>query len=297
MKRLLARYVRVALPIVGSAILLFSCGQTEEVDSSASDESVMTEYSENLTVLMSQNGRRSYHFVTPLLEGYSMAKEPYREFRKGVKITTYKDDSLSTVDAILTANYAIYYETRQLWEAKGNVVVEKSDGKTLYTQQLFWNQKTKKIYSNVDSKIVQSGGRDVFVGEGFESDEEFKDWRFRRMSGRMEVEVTPAERVDSVAGESPVRDRNSEAQRPAADKRADSAAPVSADGSREPEKRPLAGQRGAALQGPATATGQGPRPQGGRRPAVQPRKVEEKTFAFGREAGEQGAQTSDTAKP
>ena len=132
----------------------------------------MTEYSENLSVVMSQNGRRSYHFVTPLLEGYSQAREPYREFRKGVKITTYQNDSLSEVDAVLTANYAIYYVNRELWEAKGNVVVEKSDGKTLYTQQLFWNSRTKKIYSNVDSKIVQNNGRDVFIGEGFESDEE-----------------------------------------------------------------------------------------------------------------------------
>ena len=39
------------------------------------------------------------------------------------------------------------------------------DGKTLYTQQLFWNARTKKIYSNVDSKIVQNNGRDVFIGE------------------------------------------------------------------------------------------------------------------------------------
>lgn len=197
MRRLFARYVRIALPFTGSAILLFSCERAVE-QTGASDESIMTEYSDNLTVLMSQNGRRSYHFTTPLLEGYSLAKEPYREFRKGVKITTYKNDSLTSVDAELTANYAIYFETRQLWEAKGNVVVEKSDGKTLYTQQLFWDQRTKKIYSNVDSKIVQSGGRDVFVGEGFESDEEFKDWRFRRMKGRMEVEVIPSERPDSV---------------------------------------------------------------------------------------------------
>lgn len=160
----------------------------------------MTEYSEDLSVVMSQNGRRSYHFVTPLLEGYSLAREPYREFRKGVKITTYQNDSLTTVDAVLTANYAIYYENRELWEAKGNVVVEKSDGKTLYTQQLFWNARTKKIYSNVDSKIVQNNGRDVFIGEGFESDEEFKDWRFRRMKGRMEVEMK--QNADSAATDS-----------------------------------------------------------------------------------------------
>ena len=195
-----ARYLRVALSAAGSAILLFSCGERQGEGASGSGETMMTEYSENLSVVMSQNGRRSYHFVTPLLEGYSQAREPYREFRKGVKITTYQNDSLSEVDAVLTANYAIYYVNRELWEAKGNVVVEKSDGKTLYTQQLFWNSRTKKIYSNVDSKIVQNNGRDVFIGEGFESDEEFKDWRFRRMKGRMEVEMKQS--ADSAATDS-----------------------------------------------------------------------------------------------
>lgn len=190
----------VALSVVGSAILLFSCEREEEPESEARIEMMMTEYSENLSVVMSQNGRRSYHFKTPLLEGYSLAREPYREFPKGVEMTTYKDDSLSSVDAVLTANYAIHYETRDLWEARGNVVVEKSDGKKLYTQQLFWNARTKKIYSNVDSKIVQNNGRDVFIGEGFESDEEFKDWRFRRMKGRMEVEMKQS--ADSAATDS-----------------------------------------------------------------------------------------------
>lgn len=223
MNRLIARYAMVALSVMGSAILLFSCERDEAEDAAASEETMRTEYSENLSIVESQNGRRSYHFVTPLVEGYSLAREPYREFRKGVKITTYKDDSLSTVDAVLTANYAIYYENRKLWEAKGNVVVVKSDGKNLYTQQLFWNQQTKKIYSNVDSKIVQNDGRDVFIGEGFESDEEFKDWRFRRMKGRMEVEVKPNE-SDSTAVPEPAG-RTSDSPRPATDR---PAAPVAA---------------------------------------------------------------------
>ena len=169
-----ARYLRVALSAAGSAILLFSCGERQGEGASGSGETMMTEYSENLSVVMSQNGRRSYHFVTPLLEGYSQAREPYREFRKGVKITTYQNDSLSEVDAVLTANYAIYYVNRELWEAKGNVVVEKSDGKTLYTQQLFWNEKTRRIWSNVDSKIVEESGNSYIV-EGFESDDQLKD--------------------------------------------------------------------------------------------------------------------------
>lgn len=159
----------------------------------------MTEYSEDLSIVMSQNGRLSYHFTAPLVEGYTLGKEPYREFRKGIDIITYKDDSLTTVNSTLTANYAINYVNRELWEAKGNVVVERADGTTLYTQQLFWDARTKRIYSNVDSKVVQPEGRGDWVGEGFEADEEFNDWRFRRSKGRMEVDVTPTEQPDSTA--------------------------------------------------------------------------------------------------
>ena len=228
MGTILMKYLKVALSLAGSAILLFSCGESGQQTDEAANEAMMTEYRENLLIVMSQNGRRSYHFKTPLLEGYSLAREPYREFPKGVEMTTYKNDSLSSVDAVLTANYAIHYETRDLWEARGNVVVEKSDGKKLYTQQLFWNARTKKIYSNVDSKIVQNDGRDVFIGEGFESDEEFKDWRFRRMKGRMEVEVKPNE-SDSTAVAEPAG-RTSDSPRPATDPPATDrpAAPVAA---------------------------------------------------------------------
>ena len=209
MARLIGRYVLVALLVAGSAILLFSCDKPPAA-ASGGDEALMTEYSEHLSVIMSENGRRSYFFKAPLLEGYTLVKEPYREFRKGIEITTYQDDSLTTVDAVLTANYAIYYENRELWEAKGNVVVEKSDGKTLYTQQLFWNEKTRRIWSNVDSKIVEESGNSYIV-EGFESDDQLKDWKFRRIKGRMWVNIEPTRDADSTSVK-PVADNVSAAK-------------------------------------------------------------------------------------
>ncbi len=206
------KYAMVALSLLGSAILLFSCGSTKGESEGVNNETLMTERSENLAIVMSENGRRSYRFKTPLLEGYTMASDPYREFRQGIQITTYQDDSLSTVNSTLVANYAIYYENRELWEAKGDVVVEKADGTKLYTQQLFWNSKTGRIYSNVDSKIVK--GTDVFMGEGFESDEELKEWRFRRMSGRMFVNMEATERADSTAADKPAESKKSDKEQP-----------------------------------------------------------------------------------
>lgn len=142
---------------------------------------MMTEYSENLSIVMSENGLKSYHFETPLMEGYTLARDPYREFRKGVKITMFEEDSMSRDAATLTANYAIFYENRKLWEAKGDVVVIQTNGRRLYTQQLFWNQVTHRIYSNVDSRIVD--GDEMTDCEGFESDEEMTQWKYRKLKG------------------------------------------------------------------------------------------------------------------
>ena len=261
MGKRMTRTIRVALSVTGSAILLFSCADKDAGRASASEETMMTEYSEDLSVVMSQNGRRSYHFVTPLLEGYSLAREPYREFRKGVKITTYQNDSLTTVDAVLTANYAIYYENRELWEAKGNVVVEKSDGKTLYTQQLFWNAKTQRIYSNVDTKIVQNEGGNVFQGEGFESDEAFKEWRFRRFTGKMDVDVS---QEDDEPSESEAADGE---DRPAGEKTPQSATRPPAGSAPAPA---AAGERGPAgsVGKEQTVAGREPAPETGGKPAA-----------------------------
>lgn len=182
----LKKYALVALLLTGSAILLYSCRESETTDDEPL-ETIKTEESENLTIVVSENGRKSYRFKTPLLEGYTLGRDPYREFRKGIDIITYQDDSMTTVNATLVANYAIYYENRKLWEAKGNVMVTKADGTKLYTQQLFWNSITKRIYSNVDTKVVTD--TDTFIGEGFESDEDLKDLHFRRFKSKMRVDT------------------------------------------------------------------------------------------------------------
>ncbi|MFR9649301.1 MAG: LPS export ABC transporter periplasmic protein LptC [Rikenellaceae bacterium] len=182
---------KVALLFIGGAILLYLSSCSSQPAKTNSSQNIVTERSEDMKIIMSRNGKPSYRFETSLIEGYTLANEPYREFREGVKITTYKDDSLSVVDAILTSKYAIFYEESQLWEARGDVVAVKSDGRELYTQQLFWDSRRKLIYSNVDTKIIDTNNDDTFQGEGFESDEAMEKWSFRRLNGRMKVDVTP----------------------------------------------------------------------------------------------------------
>lgn len=174
--------------LVGGAILLFSCSgekKTKELNL----QTMITQQSDTLTMVYTKNGVKEYRFWTPLMERYEFARDPYMEFRYGINIITF--DTLGNDNSKLRADYAIFYEKRELWETRGNVVGESADGRKLYTQQLFWDQKTDKVYSNVDCKIVD--GDDEFVGEGFESDSEFKDWLFRESEGRMWVDASQSE--------------------------------------------------------------------------------------------------------
>ena len=197
------RYAVIALSVVGSATLLFSCGKKTQI-TEYDNETLMTESSENRTITMMENGKRSYTFTSPLMEGYRLAANPYQEFRRGIEMTTYTD-SLSLPEVTITANYAIYYERQKLWEAKGNVLVirrDREEGDTtvtglteVYTQQLFWNATTNKIYSNVDTKVLQGDG--WHFGVGFDADDDLKNIHFRRYSSEIEFDMSEPEKSDT----------------------------------------------------------------------------------------------------
>lgn len=173
--------------LLGSATFLSSCGTNNT--SGVLIESVEhtpTLTSENFTYRHSVNGKLEYIMETPLMQIYDMAAEPYREFKQGLQVETY--DSTMTKVSGLTANYVIQYINKKLWEAKGDVVAVNDKGDTLLTQQLFWDEAKKKIYSNVDTKVIQKDN--VMIGTEFESDDTFTDWIFKNTTGKLLVDTT-----------------------------------------------------------------------------------------------------------
>ena len=179
---------------MGSANLLSSCNKKSGLDV-VSIEHTITQQADSLVHVKYENGNRTLLLEAPILEQYGLAKEPYIEFREGVSFTTYEDSTL-TVASTLIADYAILFETQELWEAKGNVVVTNADGRVLKTEQLFWNQKLEMIYSNVESEIID--GDNIIIGIGFESDQEFKEYKLRRPKGRLLVDAEPTFAKDTI---------------------------------------------------------------------------------------------------
>jgi len=168
-----------------SATCFISCGRGKQV-APPDKETLITMQSTNHILRESKNGRLQYQAETPLMERYEQASEPYMEFRKGIKVETYNDTTY-LVESTIIADYAKFIEPQELWEARGNVVVTGANGQVLETEQLFWDQKTDKIYSNVDSKVTQ--GEDVVIGVGFESNSKFDNYIIRQPRGQVAVDT------------------------------------------------------------------------------------------------------------
>ncbi|MCD8071612.1 MAG: LPS export ABC transporter periplasmic protein LptC [Alistipes sp.] len=248
--RQITKYIRSALLVAGSAFYICGCRSTP-VDDGETSEGLMTQEAFNLVRIESENGKLSNRFETPLMEVYEYAREPYREFRKGIDITTYSSET-GEVESTLVADYAIEFINQQLWEAKGNVVATNAKGHILETQQLFWNQRTGRIYSNIDTKITQ--GSDIIIGVGFESDEQFRDWEFRRPRGTVDVDVEATKTPGAGTPEDPAPVGSEAAE----------------EGSREDATEPSLQPEPEAAPAPSQAAGQPDTREAGARPQAAP---------------------------
>lgn len=194
-------YKSIALLFFGGAVLLFSCSDVV-VDTVVDPETVPTQISYNHKILSSKDGKRQYRFETPLLERYELAKEPFMEFREGIKIETFSDSVGGGVESELTANYAHFNEVSEIWEARGNVIAHNIKGeKWLYTEILFWDQKKKIIYTHERAKVID--GQSSHYGKGFEADESFDSWSFNNTQGQIEVQTEPVDSAAEGAGSVP----------------------------------------------------------------------------------------------
>ena len=61
-----------------------------------------------------------------------------------------------------------------------------AEGKKVETEEIYWDQREKKIYSDKFSKVTNADG--VFTGEnGFEAQEDLSKLRMNGYSGRITV--------------------------------------------------------------------------------------------------------------
>lgn len=138
----------------------------------------------NVATLISDSGITQYKIVSPLWNVYDEVDTPYWNFPKGIYLQKY--DRKFHVIASVAADSAKFFRMLNLWKLDGNVELRKEPGELFLTQQLFWDQRRNRLYS--DSFIHIETPERMLEGHGFESNDRLTKYSIRRPTGIFPVD-------------------------------------------------------------------------------------------------------------
>lgn len=183
-----AKDIRIKIALIATYFVVigafFSCkNEIAEVESLNNDTILPNQSVKDVDIKYSKKGKLAFRLQAPMLNQYG-GDEAYNEMPLGVKIETY--DSLDVVSSILTSNYAIQYSKSEIMEAKSDVIVINEKGEKLNTEHLMYLPKEDKIISDVFVKITTA--EQVIMGEGLESNQDFTNYRIKKVKGVINIE-------------------------------------------------------------------------------------------------------------
>lgn len=167
------RYHEFIKGILGCLILLFtlsSCEndlrEVERISSQKIEEPVDISY--GVTIIYSDSAVVKAKMTSPEMKHFN-TKDPYYEFPKGGLLVLYDKDANET-DRV-EAEYAIQKENSGITELRKNVVVTRSDGLVIKSEELIWDDNKKIFYSNLPVTLIRDGtaqhGTSLWANEDF----------------------------------------------------------------------------------------------------------------------------------
>lgn len=180
---------------LGVAVMLLlltpACGgeHKEVVEVTFDPETTYTMKTTGVISLISDSGVTRYRANAKEWLVYGKAKEPCWYFPEGIYVEKF--DSLFQTEASIVADTAYYYDKQGLFRFIGQVEVKSLQGEHFETEELFWNQKEDKVYSDRFIRIEQEDK--VITGVGFESNQNMTRYTIRQSRGVFPVDTAPAD--------------------------------------------------------------------------------------------------------
>ncbi len=186
-KRIVTILFQSIATLFGVAVLFSSCqnNNIEQVKAFSHPPGAPEVIADSIEFLYSDSAVIRFKLTCVELKIFQDEDEPYKEFPKGFKITQF--DRNKRITSSIEASYGKYYEKKDLWEAKQNVIAVTEKGDSLKTELLFWDEKKDEIYSDQFVKIIQK--EQIITGIGFESDLQMQKWKIIKPKGTVIVEV------------------------------------------------------------------------------------------------------------
>lgn len=161
-----------------ATFVLVACGKEKAhyVRDIGDGENTPTMLTLDVATFISDSGYTKYKITTPLWAMYEEAREPFWRFPDGLELEQY--DRLLRPQAHMRCDSARYLSQRRIWRLDGNVVMVNTMHDTFMTEQVYWDQSMRKVYSDSFIHIVRSDR--VIEGFGFESDEQMTAYSVNR---------------------------------------------------------------------------------------------------------------------
>ncbi len=167
--------------LLGSLLLLAACQKEVKLTAEAvEDRASMPGLDASVvTTLISDSGITRYRISTQTWQIYDKATPVYWEFPDGIYLEKFNTDL--EIEMWLRSDYAYYNEDAQIWELRGHVKSMNTDSEFFETPQLFWNQRTERIFS--DSAITITRDESIIEGVGFDSNQELTKYTILNPTG------------------------------------------------------------------------------------------------------------------
>lgn len=175
---------KITISAIVCFFLFSSCENQKEHIAPAIHErdsvSMMTSYGVN--TLISDSGVIKYRIVTERWEVNTVRNPSRWIFEKGVFFEQF-DDKFH-VQSYIQCDTAYYYDQKKLWELRSRVSILTKDGLQFNSQQLFWDEMSHELYSNVHSRLVTPDR--TLEGTYFRSNEQMTKYYVSNSKGSFE---------------------------------------------------------------------------------------------------------------
>ena len=161
--------------------LSVSCsgGKEPVTDAITNRDSVPVMVTRDVSTYISDSGVVRYKIITDEWRVYDRLDPSMWAFEQGIYLEKFNNDL--SVEAVIIADTAYYYDKQELWELRGDVHIENEQDEEFDTQLLFWNQKTKRVYSDLYIRIRQQ--KRIITGIGFTSNQDFTRYTIKNTQG------------------------------------------------------------------------------------------------------------------
>ena len=161
--------------------LLSACGRKKNpvTDAITNRDSVPVMTTRDVSTYISDSGVVRYKIIADEWRVYDRLDPTRWTFEEGIYLEKFNNDL--SIEATIVADTAYYYDQQELWELRGNVHIENEQDEQFDTQLLYWNQKTKKVYSDLYIRIRQQ--KRIITGIGFTSNQEFTNYTIKQTQG------------------------------------------------------------------------------------------------------------------